>query len=287
MKNIKKWIAYILYILGLALVFLYLCFPADSFKRYAEHLAARAAPGVEASVEGLGPGFPPSMSAKKIEITYRGSDPVLFEHLEISPGYINFFIGKPFFNIRTEAAKGLIKGRIGIKGASEDGGRQISLQMDINGLHMEALNPVFEKISGYTAQGGLEGKLEYSGSLDMRGTGSAIFGVGEGTLNLNPPFYGIGKLEFSQGRAEMELKNRNLNISSFSINGRQFSLKGNGRVILSFPVEESRVNISSRITPHPALLKSIGNMIPEKYKRQGGIPMRITGTLRQSNYSFR
>ncbi|MFP4193970.1 MAG: type II secretion system protein GspN [Desulfobacterales bacterium] len=287
MKNIKKWFIYTLYVLGLALLFLYLCFPSESFTRYAEHLAGAAAPGLEVSVEGLGPGFPPSMTAKKMELSYRESEPVLFENLEITPVYLDFLIGKPFFSIRTEAAEGLIKGRVGTKSASEKDGRQISLQMDLNGLRTGALSPVLEVISGYTAEGGLEGRIEYTGTSDLQGTGSAVFGLGEGVLNLNPSFYGFEKIEFSQMQSEMEIKDRNLSITDLSFSGRQFSLKGSGRIIMSFPVEESRVNFSAKVTPHSAMRKSIGNMLPERYKGQDEIPVRITGTVGRPNLSLR
>lgn len=285
MKNFKKWFAYTLYVIGLVLFFLYMCFPEDSFTRYIENLAARAAPGLETSVDGLGPGLPPSMSAKNIAIRYRGSEPVLLERLEVTPRYLDFFIGKPFFNISTEAAEGLIKGRLGIKDAF--GEPQISLQMELNGLRMETFDPVFKEISSHAVEGGFEGKIQYSGPFNLKGTGEAVFWLGEGVMRLTPPFYGIDKIEFSQAQAQMEMKNRNVTISDFSLNGRQFSLKGNGRIILSFPVEESRVNVSARVTPHAALRKSLGDFLPSKYKRRNEIPMRITGTIGRPNLSIR
>ncbi|MCF8094219.1 MAG: type II secretion system protein GspN [Desulfobacteraceae bacterium] len=286
MKNIKKWLAYLLYVIALALVFLYVCFPSEAVVRYAEQRINAAFCGVEADIGSLGPGLPPAIVAEDIEITYKDTKTVLVNRLAVSPSYADLVMGKRFFNVYAEAAEGIIQGLLGIKEASGNS-TEISLNLDLKDIQIEEFNRILSLQVGHFVEGGLEGKIEYTGPPDVTGNGNAVLDLRKCRVRFNSTFYGMEELEFRSGKAVAEMKNRRVTISEFSLEGSQFSVTGSGNIMLALPVENSKIRLSARIAPHQALFKSIGGMLPAKYKREGEIPVRLTGTLGNPGLSLR
>ncbi|MFW5975139.1 MAG: type II secretion system protein GspN [Desulfosalsimonas sp.] len=283
--KIRKTIAYTLYIAGLALFFLYVCFPEETVSRYAEHRISSTMPGLQAAVGAIRPGFPPSMVARDIQIRYKGSGPFLLERLSLSPGYTGLVTAKPSFNVSSEAAGGTIRGSIATGQGSS--GADLALELDLKDLRMEELNPVFREITNRSMEGRLEGRIDYTGSSDMNGSGSAVFTLRQGMLQLNQPLFGIEEIEFRQAEAKLKSENRRIEIPDFTLEGRQFSADASGRIMLSAPVETSRIRMNAAVTLHPALLKSIGGALPGKYKGREEIPVQIAGTLGRPKISIR
>lgn len=284
-RKIRKIFAYTLYIAVVAVFFLYVCFPEETVTRYAQQRISSTLPGLRAAVGSIRPGFPPSMEARDIQIRYRGSEPFLFEHMSLSPGFTGLVTLRRLFNIRAETANGIIQGSIATGQGSS--GADISLQLDLKDLRMEEFNPVLSEITKRSIKGRLEGNIDYTGSADMDGSGNAVFNLREGMLELNQPFFGIKEIEFSRAEAELKTENRRVEISDFTLESRLFSAKANGRIMLSVPAERSRMRISAVINPNPALLKTIGGALPGKYRGKDEIPVQITGTIGRPGISIR
>ncbi|MGM0787440.1 MAG: type II secretion system protein GspN [Thermodesulfobacteriota bacterium] len=283
--KIRKISAYTLYVAALAVFFLYVCFPEETVTRYAEQRISSTLPGLHAAVGSIRPGFPPSMKANDIQIRYRDSGAFLFERVSVTPGYLGLITAKRVFNINAEAAGGSLRASIATGQGSS--GTDLSLESRLGDLRMEEFNPVLSEITNRSIEGRLEGRIDYNGSADMEGNGSAVFTLRQGRVQLNQPFFGIKEIEFRQAEAEMESENRRVEISDFTLEGRQFSAEASGRIMLAVPAETSRIRMSAVISPHPALLKSIGGALPQQYRGKEEIPVQITGTLGRPGISIR
>ena len=285
MKNYRKWPGYILYVIVLAVLFLYICFPADSAKQYLEFLISRPAAGLEVAVGSLGLGFPPSVDANDVDIRYRRAEPVNLERITISPAYLKLLRGVRSFRIDGDAAGGKIQGSLALPGSSGNSG-DVSARFDFHDLEIGSFH-ILETMGRGKAAGRMEGKIDYTGDLNGRGGGNASLDARNCRIQLNPAPFGINELAFQEVQVVMELEQRRLTISRFSLDGTQFSGTGSGTLRLSAPIERSRINLSGEMSLHPPLLRSIGGMLPEKFAREGGLPVRITGTLGRPGFSVR
>lgn len=285
MKNYRKWLGYILYVIVLVVLFLYVCFPSDSVKQYAQSLINRPAAGVEVVVGALGLGFPPSVVLNDIDVRYRGGDPVNLERINIVPAYLKLLRGARSFNIYGDAAGGQIQGNLALPGSSGDNAN-ISARLDFRDLEIGSFH-ILETMGRGRAAGRMEGKIDYTGDLSGSGAGEAQLVARKCRIQLDPAPFGVKELAFKEVQAEMEIEQRRLTISRFSLDGTQFSGTGSGTLRLSAPIEKSRMNLSAEMTLHPPLLRSIGGMLPKKYTRKDVLPVRITGTLGRPGFSVR
>ncbi len=277
MKKAKKCAAYIFYVLALIIFFLYLCFPAGSVKRYAEYRAGRIAPGMQVSIEDLGLGFPPAMVMENLGMQYKDMGSFDFDTLVLEPDYLSLFGKKRALFFQGKTSGGEVHGSLAAKHLLANQ-RGVSIHMDFSGIRIEELN--LENLAGKNSIAGiLEGKLAYTGDMRNKGKGEAGLKAGKCEIRLNPPFFGIKKLEFKQAEADLEIENSVLEIKRFSLDGTQFSGKGSGNIRLAKSVEKSRISFSAEIVLHPALLKTAGGMLPKQYRAGGKLPVRIKGTL--------
>jgi len=272
-------------VIGLAVLFLYICFPSDSAEQYVESCISRHAPGVEVVISSLGLGFPPSVVINDVDIRFRRAEPVNLERITVSPAYLKLFRGVRSFRIDADTAGGKIEGDLAFPGSSGNSG-DVSARFDLHDLEIGVFH-ILETMGRGAASGRMGGEIDYTGDLSGSGSGNAALDVRNCRIQLNPASFGINELAFKAVQVVMELEQRRVMISRFSLDGTQFSGKGSGTLRLSAPIESSRINLSGDITLHPPLLRSIGGMLPEKFTRKGGLPIRITGTLGRPGFSVR
>ncbi|MBS3754718.1 MAG: type II secretion system protein GspN [Desulfobacterales bacterium] len=285
MKNYRKWPGYILYVIVLAVLFLYICFPSDSVKQYVEFRISRPAAGVEVAVGTLGLGFPPSVVINDVEFRYRRAESVNLERITVSPAYLELLRGVRSFRIDGDAAGGKIQGSLAFPGSSGNSGN-VSARFDFHELEIGSFH-ILEAMGRGEAAGRMEGKIDYTGDLSGSGSGNAALDLRKCRIQLSPAPFGVKELSFKEVQVVMELEQRRLRISRFSLDGTQFSGTGSGTVRISAPIERSRINLSGEMSLHPPLLRAIGGMLPEKFTRKGGLPVRITGTLGRPGFSVR
>jgi len=87
----------------------------------------------------------------------------------------------------------------------------------------------------------------------------------------------------------MALAGQLVTLKRLDIESREVSGTATGSLTLSSPIEKSQVNITGEVTPHPGIIKQLGNQFPVELisgmkTKTGGIPFRISGTLEQPNF---
>jgi type II secretion system protein N len=92
--------------------------------------------------------------------------------------------------------------------------------------------------------------------------------------------------------AKANLSDGMIKIETFEVKGRELNGKATGTVTLRNPMVQSPLNISGQVTPTPALMKSLGDILPITGLAEGNtnsseIPFKISGTIENPNFSSR
>lgn len=286
MRNTKKILSWIFYIAALAVVFLYFLFPSDAVKQYLQYqLESTSNNVISAEIDHLSPGFPPALVLKDVVLTYQQMDALQLDRAAVSPAYGKIFNNSRAVNFRADLGGGSALGWLELEDAG--GVPQITLEMELENVEMESFH-IIRNISGKTVSGSLEGELVFSGGMPgQTGSGSAQLRARQCTVSLEPAVFGLTEFTFRYFQADLEIENQRLNIAGLRLDGSQFSGEGSGRILLRQPVENSQIQLSLSIKPHPALLKTVGGMLPKKYLNEKGIPVRISGTVKDPSWSVR
>ncbi len=284
MSSVKKWLVFGVYFLLVTGFFLYLLFPSDAVKSYVRYRLSALVPGTDFTIANVRPGFPPSLVFTGIDFSYQRQPFATIDRLAFLPGYLSLLKHHVAFHFNGRMYGGKMDGRADI--APGGNRRQLATRLAFTNVRLDQI-PAFKNFAKYSISGAAAGNMEYAGPADGSGKGKAEVRLTNCSVNLEPPVFGIPKVTFDLANADIELKNQQLDLKEVTVKGHDLSGNAKGQIFLRNPVADSRIQLNGKITPHPALLKTIGAFFPRQYLREGGIPFRVYGTLKQMNYSLR
>lgn len=283
MNSVKKWLVFGVYILLVTGFFLYLLFPSDAVKSYVRYRLSALVPGADFTISGIKPGFPPSLVFTGVDFSYQDQPFVSIDRLSLLPGYLSLLKHHTAFRFNGKMYGGKMDGNADI--APGGNLRQIKTRLAFTNVSLDRI-PAFKNFAKYRISGAAAGNMEYAGPANGSGKGKAEVRLTNCSVNLEPPLFGIQKVTFDLANADIELKNQQLDLKEVTVKGHDLSGNAKGKIFLRNPVADSRIQLNGKVTPHPSLLKSIGAFLPRRYLREGGIPFRVYGTLKQINYSL-
>ena len=101
-------------------------------------------------------------------------------------------------------------------------------------------------------------------------------------------FINLGVLDFNDIQMEAKLTNKNLGITSCILKGPQVDGDISGSITLSDVFEQSRLNLTGTLKPHPDFIATLPqNIIPRNLIGPNGINFKIMGTLENPNFALR
>jgi len=113
------------------------------------------------------------------------------------------------------------------------------------------------------------------------------------TVAVDDPIFPVKKLSFASVIAEVEVTGATLAIKRIHVDGNEVDAELRGTLMLSTPLESSRINISGTVNPDAGFVKELTDRIPlamlvdPKLLKQGRIPLRISGTLGDPRVSLK
>lgn len=278
----KKWFAYTLYIVVVAIFFLYYLFPSNAFTSYINYQVNERLSGYNLSINQAVPVFPPGLRLDTLKLDHQGKSLVEIEHLKINPVYLSILSEDKIFLFSGLAYDGNIDGQTVITFNSKP---KIDLNIEFQGIQIDEINSLKQFIA-YEMSGTASGNIIFNNYEDDIGKGTSKITISDSSINFKPSLFGIDRLTFKTIETEFELKNRLILLKRFEIKSRQLSGDAAGSINIKYPINKSRINISGKIKPHPAMLKEFGSLFSKKLKN-GGIPFRITGTFDRPNFSLK
>lgn len=289
MSRFKKYFAYVAYILGATLLFLYILFPSDTVKDYIEYRAGSVAPGFTCYMENLAPGIPPGLLVSNMYILSDDESLMRIDSIRLSPAWRAFLSMEPGIRLTAAAAKGDIDGTVKMR----RGGDNRMLIGNIRATSIEladlfALELFFPAAFSGTMNATARYETDVQAIDRFEGSGHATVSISGFRMTPDEPILGVlDRLEFSAMEAEMTVRNDRLQIDRLNLSGQQVSAQGSGIVTLRFPMEASRLNLEGTVELHPQMLSRFRPLLPRQYQRDGRIPVRITGTLDRPRYAIR
>jgi type II secretion system protein N len=278
----KKWLAYLLYIVGVTIFFLYYLFPGVAFTSYINYRINGLLPGYKLLTEQAAPSFPPGLKLK-LPALYNQNKPIIgADQLKIRPAYLSLLSDNKTFFIDGFAYDGPLEGSADIIFSLSP---QLNLNLAFKDIQISQIQSLREFVS-YEITGAARGNIFYNNGEANAVKGNAEIIVSDSSIKFNPSLFGIDQLSFKIIEAEFEMINRRITLNQFEINGRQLSGDAKGTINLTHPINKSRINITGAIKPHPTLIKEVGSLFGKKMKN-GGIPFRISGTLERPDFSLK
>ncbi|MGM0453612.1 MAG: type II secretion system protein GspN [Thermodesulfobacteriota bacterium] len=284
MTTTKKWAAYIAYTVLVTVLFLYLLFPSDTVKSYIGHRLAGLAPEISFDIDTLYPRIPPGLAVKNADVTYQNNPAVTLTQLSVQPAYLSLLGAEPAVNFNGRLADGTLSGRAGLQTGTEN--QAIATELTFDGIELKKI-PLIETLSPHRFSGQAAGEIQHQTQAGSWGTGRGTVRLTECRVVFNRSILGIDELQFDRIAAEAKIENQRVEVTQIQFDGSMLSGSGKGSLQMRQPIENSRIDLTGSIKPHAELLKSAGGLIPKRYMDEGGIPVRITGTLNRPDFSLR
>ncbi|MFO7861074.1 MAG: type II secretion system protein GspN [Desulfosalsimonas sp.] len=284
-KKSKKRLAWICYISMLAAVFLYLLFPANAVKKYLEHQVRKASDkAVSLEITAVKPGFPPCLVINEATLVYRQMDALETGRTILSPAYRKLPGIFDTLDFEISLGDGRALGWVAMEDAR---GTDNSFHIRFENADLESI-VLIRNMSGHTVSGSLDGTIEFDGSFPgQSGSGTIELAARQCTVALQEAVFGIKQLTFESIEADLEIEDQQVNIRQLRLDGSQVSAEGTGRILIRRPFENSRIQISARLRPHPALARAMEGLLPERSTSGGDISLRIAGSLKQPSWQIR
>jgi type II secretion system protein N len=281
----KKWIAYSGYIVFVTLVFLYYLFPTKTVTTYVNYKLSDSLPDFHLTVDQMRPSFPPGLKFKSPVIYRRDKEFIKLDQVNIRPRYLTLFSQTKSFVINGSLNTGHISGTAEvILDTSLINVDLLVDQIEINGI------PAVNEMTPHSISGDVSGKLVLANQPPY-GSGKADLILSNCTVDFKPAFFGMSQLKMDTITTKAELADRLLKIEALEVKGRELNGKASGTVTLRNPILKSAANISGQVTPTPALMKSLADILPiaafaGDSSSSDGIPFKISGTIESPNFSL-
>lgn len=274
-----RWLL-VLYIVVAALVFLYVRFPSETLRTYAAHRLSAGLPGLSVAVENVRPALFAGIELQGVNVS-RGNQPlVVIDRLRIHPDWLSLLQTQTSYEISGSAGGGQIAGRMAIDSSSPN--PRIVGNCQISGILLQQLTdwrgPYGSKLSG-----------QLDGNLTLGGVGmlTGKFTVSNAKIELASPVFDQKDFSFRTADANISLQNQMLMLRNGRLKGTELDAEVSGTIDLGQPQGDNALNLSGRLTPHPAFIsRAEASIPPNLMRRRTGIPFKIRGTMDAPGFSL-
>ena len=288
MKTKKKWLLYLLFVLLLTVSFIYYLFPTEEIKNYIAFHLNQTHPEMNITIDRIKPAFPPGVRLYHVNI-YQLNDVLFsFAQIKIVPDLWSLFRSKNIFFFTAETCDGLIEGKG--EWAQNSSSRWVRVDAKLSDIRITKMHAV-QNLNRRKISGVLDGYLAYSNERKSGEDLRATLMISECEIDLLNPFFMLNRIAFNTIEADIEVKNRKLQIKQCSLKGNQMDGSIAGSIILEKPLGKSILKMVGTIRPHPTFLAKLEqdvpkNLLPKKIYSKYGLPVKFHGTLEKPNFSL-
>jgi type II secretion system protein N len=286
MKFFKAGIAWAVFIIGAALLFLYILFPTDSAKEYLADLVRQTHPNLTLEIGQLKPGFPPGVKLYDVSVSHSDRTIVDLENVNIWPDIVSLFLATTHISFKGNGHGGNFKGGVDIIKKAEN--REIIIDADLAGIQvnqLEALNA----LTTHKISGNLEGTLTFTATAPHQELVGDLTLV-DGKIDLSPPLLAQRVLTFDSIEAQLMFNGRSLTIERCELQGDQLDGEVAGSIKFGYHLAARILDLSGTVRPHEAFLARLGDQVPKllanKKWQTRGVPFKIKGPVEAPTYSF-
>ena len=205
------------YIIGLFVFFLYICFPSDSIRTYLANRLSNMSPQIRVMIERVKPALPPGIRLFNVQLYHRENFWGSIENIKIIPSLLSLFGSETAFSFQGNAYAGEIKGKAEI-GANSPAVRMM-VDTTLSGIQVKDVEAI-QDVSDYKISGILNATMAYTTDARNR-TMKGNLALSDCRLDLAVPFFNQDLLTFRDVQAEVLLNNQTLTIKRCNIAGNE------------------------------------------------------------------
>ncbi len=286
MKFFKTRFAWAVYVLGAALVFLYVLFPSELLKEYLANRIHQAAPNLTVEIGRLKLGFPPALRLYDVSVYHSGWAIADLENLKISPNIVSLFLETTQVSFQGNGYGGHFKGDMDIIKKTDD--REMVIDADLSGIQVDRLEAL-QAITTHRLSGILEGTLTVTNQMTRQAlTGDLV--LTDGKIELSPPLLDQRELTFDSIEAQLMFNGRSLTIEHCELIGNQLDGEVAGSIMFSNHSSSKILNLEGNVRPHAEFVARLGNQVPKLLENNSwqtqGVAFNIKGPMESPTYTF-
>lgn len=284
-KNIisRSTILYALYSVFAVMFFVWFLFPSEYFADYIEKSVAAHGRGVRVDVETVRPSFPVGIKMTGVKIKTPVVESVPVDYISASIDIFSLVKLQPVISFSADIFGGTINGKIkipdrDIKKSSVDA-------IVVKGIDLSKCSNVFAShLSGLVISGFIDAEGSYVSA--GRGHGKIALTVNQLTVQPEKSFLTLKNLSFKEITAQVEIKNKRIQIENCDIDGNEFDGNVKGSVIVKYPYNKSVLRLSGKFRPEKEFAEKMPLELVFKKKVNAGdeVPFKISGTIRKPRF---
>lgn len=284
----KKWIAYITYVIIIFAAFLYILFPSAEIKTFIVQQAEQISPGISVAIDKIAPSFPPGLKFSDLGVSVRNQAVFNASEISITPRYLSLFSAEKSFRLNGIVYNGQLSGDANVKNASRS---EYSADITFDGMQVNEIETLIDLVP-HQFFGAADGRIQYSSEGGLWGSGDAEVTITGCRIEFKPPIFGFKDMALGRVNAVVRLQNRQISIKEINVEGKQLAGDASGTIGLQRPLPNSTVRLNGTIKPHPSLIKELSGVVPSQLLSRRdyvdkGIPFGISGTLDRPNFSLK
>lgn len=286
MMNRKKQLLYGIYILAVAVLFLYALFPSDTVATYVASRFNGVNSDINIDIDRVSLAFPLGLNLHDASVYYLNTEVLKTDHLKIVPDFLSLFRSKIVFFFKGSAFKGRLEGR----GEFDKNrpGQQAVIAVKLSGMNVKDIVAV-KHFLGRRISGLLKGNFTYRNSGKLDRELDAEFIISDGELELLVPMLKQKSMPFTKVETNISIKNKRFHIKRCTITSNQLDGSISGLINLKDPLDQSLLRLSGLIKPKPEFIEKLGkdlpiNLLPKRILSKKVVRIRIYGSLDQPRF---
>ena len=288
MTSKKKWLLYSIYVVALAVFFIYYLFPSAKIKDYITLNLNSAHPDINITIDQVKLAFPLGLRLHQVDLYHLNDFFLNAEYIKIVPDFLSFFRSKPVFFFKGRTYEGAFEGRGELTKDIFAG--NVVVDAKLSRIQINKVDTI-QQLTGLKVSGILNGDLTYSGGGKSKGNLRARLNISDSTIELLTPFFNLDSIIFDKIDAEFTVKNRKLQFKHCVLQGSQVDGSIAGSVTLNSPIGKSAIKLIGTIKPNQLFLSKLGkdfpvSQLPKKIFNKNGFPVKFSGTLDKPTFSF-
>jgi type II secretion system protein N len=209
--------------------------------------------------------------------------------VKILPAFLTLVRPEKRFVFKGESHEGHFDGDIIVSPSSDEKNTPaLVIRSELSGIQLKDISGIQDR-SDSEISGILGGNITYEGK-DSEGAVNAKLTLTDCEIGLAEPIFSLETLGFGTIDADLEIKQKTIQVRQCVMTGHQVGGNFSGRINLKEPFEKSMLNLAGAIKPHPSFIANLGEgaaLLLKQGSGADGFPFSIRGTFESPEFSLK
>lgn len=287
MDSKTKYGLYALYGLAVLLLSLYIRFPSDAVRHYAERQMEAALPGIEVAVGAARPSFPAAVRLQGIEAQYENQTILALDSVRLSPVWGELLRLTPTWRVTAPVGSGRIRALVRPQGNGS--AETVTLRADLDRIELDRLQGM-QQLAGRRISGLCSGTISCTRQADKDEMDFRLR-LTDAAVKLRQPILQYGQVVLHTAQIEAALTGDVLQIRQLTFQGAEFDGRLAGAIDFKSDIAAGTVALEGTLKPGTALLAQLKKSLPASIMARRGntgeFEFLLSGSIKNPRFSFR